>query len=103
MSATRDDYGLLSSFVQEKKLRVKNNKKVVRGVFIIDCFNCLLLQAHVSYNDEVGSDSSDDHDAYLERMKAEGEEVDSEDGKNECNIFGVFYFLLSDSNILYIV
>ena len=34
----------------------------------------------MSYNDEVSSASSDEHDAYLERMKAEGENVDSEDG-----------------------
>ena len=33
----------------------------------------------MSYNDEAG-DSSDEHDAYLERVKAEGEEVDTEDG-----------------------
>ena len=31
----RDDYGLLSSFVHEKKLRVKNNKKVHSHVFSI--------------------------------------------------------------------
>ena len=29
----------------------------------------------------MSGDSSDEHDAYLERMKAEGEEMDSEDGK----------------------
>ena len=46
-------------------MRVKNKGKVpqqkVRG-----------------YDDDLSSES--DHDAYLERMKAEGEERDSEDG-----------------------
>ena len=34
----------------------------------------------VGYNEEESSDS--EHDAYLERMKAEGGNYDSEDGKN---------------------
>lgn len=36
-------------------------------------------QQKVAYDDDLSSES--DHDAYLERMKAEGEERDSEDGK----------------------
>ena len=62
--ACREDYTRLFEFVSEKKLRVKNKGKVP--------------QQKVTYNDELSSES--DHDAYLERMKAEGEERDSEDG-----------------------
>ena len=38
-------------------------------------------KVHVSYNDELSGNSSDEHDPYLARMKAEGEEASSEDGK----------------------
>ena len=62
--ACREDYTRLFEFVSEKKLRVKNKGKVP--------------QQKVTYNDELSSES--DHDAYLEMMKAEGEERDSEDG-----------------------
>ena len=61
----REDYTRLFEFVNEKNLRVKNKGKVP--------------QQKVSYDDDLSSES--DHDAYLERMKAEGEERDSEDGK----------------------
>ena len=61
---TREDYTRLFEFVNEKNLRVKNKGKVP--------------QQKVSYDEEISSES--DHDAYLERMKAEGEERDSEDG-----------------------
>ena len=37
------------------------------------------LPQQVSYDDG-GSDSESDHDVYLERVKAEGQERDSEDG-----------------------
>ena len=60
----REDYTRLFEFVSEKNLRVKNKGKVP--------------QQKANYNDELSSES--DHDAYLERMKAEGEEKDSEDG-----------------------
>ena len=60
----REDYTRLFEFVSEKNLRVTNKGKVP--------------QQKVSYNDDMSSES--DHDAYLERMKAEGEERDSEDG-----------------------
>lgn len=59
----REDYDRLSQFVSDKKLRVKNKVK---------------MAGHVSYKDDGSSGS--DHDAYLERMKAEGEDRDSEDG-----------------------
>ena len=62
---TREDYTRLFEFVNEKNLRVKNKGKVP--------------QQKVSYDEEISSES--DHDAYLERMKAEGEERDSEDGQ----------------------
>lgn len=62
----REDYDRLSQFVSEKKIRVKNKVKMIE-------------HGH-NYNDDVSSDS--DHDAYLERMKAEGEDRDSEDGTN---------------------
>lgn len=60
----REDYTRLFEFVSEKNLRVKNKGKVP--------------QQKVKYDDDMSSES--DHDAYLERMKAEGEERDSEDG-----------------------
>ena len=49
----------------EKKIRVKNKVKVV--------------DQPRNYKDD--DSSSSDHDAYLERMKAEGEDRDSEDGR----------------------
>lgn len=61
----REDYDRLSQFVSDKKLRVKNKGKAPERV--------------LSYNDDGSSES--DHDAYLARMKAEGEDRDSEDGK----------------------
>jgi len=61
----REDYGRLYEFVCDKHLRIKDKGgKVVHTV---------------SYNDEGSSDS--EHDAYRERMIAEGEERDSEDGE----------------------
>lgn len=60
----REDYDKLSQFVSEKKLRVKNKVKMVDRTR--------------SYKDDGSSGS--DHDAYLERMIAEGEDRDSEDG-----------------------
>lgn len=60
----REDYDKLSQFVSEKKLRVKSMVKV--------------SEHPRSYKDDGSSDS--DHDAYLERMIAEGEDKDSEDG-----------------------
>lgn len=49
-----------------------------------DSISCSPLQVHtVSYNDEGSSDS--EHDAYRERMIAEGEERDSEDGEAIVN------------------
>ena len=62
----REDYTRLFEFVNEKNLRVKNKGKVP--------------QQKVSYDNDLSSES--DHDAYLERMKAEGEERDSEDGES---------------------
>ena len=50
--------------MSEKKLRVKSKGKAPERI--------------PSYNDDASSDS--DHDAYLARMKAEGEDKDSEDG-----------------------
>ena len=40
---------------------------------------CVLQEKTVRYDEGGSSDS--EHDAYLERMKAEGEERDSEDGR----------------------
>ena len=66
LSPSREDYTRLFEFVNEKNLRVKNKGKVP--------------QQKVSYDEDPSSES--DHDAYLERMKAEGEERDSEDGES---------------------
>ena len=60
----REDYDRLSQFVSEKNLRVRNKGKVPDHA--------------LTFRDDASSDS--DHDAYLERMKAEGEDKDSEDG-----------------------
>lgn len=65
MCTCRDDYDRLSQFVSEKRLRVKNKGKFNERVR--------------SYHDDGSSES--DHDAYLARMKAEGEDRDSEDGE----------------------
>ena len=69
--ACREDYTRLFEFVSEKNLRVKNTGKAP-------------VQT-VSYNDDASSESG--HDAYLERMKAEGEERDSDDGVCACVYF----------------
>ena len=60
----REDYDKLSQFVSDKKLRVKNKVKVA--------------DRPLGYQEDGSSDS--DHDAYLQRVKAEGEDRDSEDG-----------------------
>lgn len=60
-SIMKDDYGRLFDFITAKNIKVKN-----KGV------------KQVSYDDG-GSDSGSDHDVYLERVKAEGQERDSED------------------------
>ena len=67
-AAHREDYDRLSRFVSDKKLRVKNTGKISDRV--------------LSYKDNASSDS--DHDPYLERMKAEGEDRDTEDGRGMC-------------------
>ncbi len=41
--------------------------------------------ARVAYNDELSSDS--EHDAYLERMKQQGEDRDSESGETTICLF----------------
>ena len=64
LKSFREDYDKLSQFVSDKKLRVKTKVKVP--------------DRSLSYNEDGSSDS--DHDAYLQRVKAEGEDRDSEDG-----------------------
>ena len=46
-------------------------------------------------DDMLGSDDEDKHDAYLERMKREGEEVDSDDDDSDSSegIYFMEYFL----------
>ena len=75
----REDYDRLSQFVSEKKLRVKSKVKT----------------GNVRYKDDGSSGS--EHDAYLERMKAEGEDRDSEDGntyQGSSQRVGGFWILL---------
>lgn len=62
-SLMKQDYGRLYNFVTEKKLRVRNKSK----------------QQEKTVRYDEGGSSDSEHDAYLERMKAEGEERDSED------------------------
>lgn len=42
-------------------------------------FSWTFVQSKVSYNDQLSGESSDEHDAYLVRMKAEGEQASSEE------------------------
>uniref|UniRef100_A0A1X7TIA7 FACT complex subunit SSRP1 n=2 Tax=Amphimedon queenslandica TaxID=400682 RepID=A0A1X7TIA7_AMPQE len=63
-SLMRDDYTRLHEFVTEKRLKIKDKGS---------------SKVHVSYNDELSGNSSDEHDPYLARMKAEGEQASSED------------------------
>jgi len=53
-----------------------SNKVSLCNVLIVSC-HC---SQPVNYDDG-GSDSESVHDVYLERMKAEGQERDSEDGE----------------------
>ncbi|XP_067931729.1 FACT complex subunit SSRP1-like isoform X2 [Watersipora subatra] len=66
-SIEKDEYSKLFEFVKNKNLRVKNigNKSTVNLM-----------------DDMLGSDDEDKHDAYLERMKREGEEVDSDENSD---------------------
>lgn len=67
----KDEYGKLYDFVTSKKLRVKNiNGKGDKA----------------PYRDDMsGSDDEDDHDAYLERMKAEGKDRQSGDEDDDSD------------------
>ena len=48
---------------------------------MISSRDTVVFMQQVSYNDGAASDSESGHDVYLERVKAEGQERDSEDGK----------------------
>lgn len=67
----KDEYGKLYDFVSSKKLRVKNiNGKGDKA----------------PYRDDMsGSDEEDNHDAYLERMKAEGKDRQSGDEDDDSD------------------
>lgn len=67
----KDEYGKLYDFVSSKKLRVKNiNGKGDKA----------------PYRDDMsGSDDEDNHDAYLERMKAEGKDRQSGDEDDDSD------------------
>ncbi|KAI8783219.1 FACT complex subunit SSRP1 [Biomphalaria glabrata] len=68
----KDEYGKLYDFVKEKKLRVKNIGD--KG------------SKTVSYNEMSDSDAEGgDHDAYLERMKAEGKDRDDDDSDDSSD------------------
>ncbi|ESP04179.1 hypothetical protein LOTGIDRAFT_207546 [Lottia gigantea] len=67
----KDEYGKLFDFVTGKKLRVKNIDKKKSTVSNVD----------LSGSDEEGGD----HDAYLERMKAEGKQRDDGDEDDETD------------------
>ncbi|ELT88434.1 hypothetical protein CAPTEDRAFT_172235 [Capitella teleta] len=62
-SMEKDEYGKLYDFVTNKKLRVKN----IGGKL-----------DKVKYNEDMSGSDEDDHDAYMERMKAEGKEKDED-------------------------
>lgn len=63
-SIEKDEYSKLFDFVKKKNLRMKNIG---------------LKGATTNYEDMMDSDNEDTHDAYLERMKAEGKDRDSDD------------------------
>ncbi|CAH1802193.1 unnamed protein product [Owenia fusiformis] len=69
----KDEYGKLYDFVTAKKLRVKNIDKQ--------------SQQSGTYDDILGSDSDNEgnHDAYMERMKAEAKERDQDDDDDESS------------------
>lgn len=49
-------------------------------------------------DDMLGSDDEDKHDAYLERMKREGQEVDSDDDDDEDSSEGIYSWSLYQSS-----
>ena len=64
----------------------------------------IIFPQQVSYDDG-GSDSGSDHDVYLERVKAEGQERDSEDGTLTaraicCSQSHVFVIIVEDSDFV---
>lgn len=63
-SIEKDEYSKLFEFVKKKNLRMKNIG---------------LKGAPTNYEEMMDSDNEDTHDAYLERMKAEGKDRDSDD------------------------
>uniref|UniRef100_A0A673Z359 FACT complex subunit SSRP1 n=1 Tax=Salmo trutta TaxID=8032 RepID=A0A673Z359_SALTR len=82
-SIEREEYGKLFDFVNAKKLHIKN-----RGF-------------KEAKNNEYSDSDDDQHDAYLERMKAEGKIREEGDGSNDSDEETVFLPSLSiryDSN-----
>ncbi len=61
---SRDEYGKLYDYVTAKKLRVKNIGHKKGGAF--------------SYEEDLGDSDDDTHDAYLQRVKREAAEKDSD-------------------------
>ena len=74
ISPHRDEYGKLYDYVSQKKLRVKNVGE--KGM-------------KTSYADDMeGSDTEGKHDAYLERMKAEGKDRHEDDLDDDTDSSG---------------
>uniref|UniRef100_A0A4W5MFA4 FACT complex subunit SSRP1 n=1 Tax=Hucho hucho TaxID=62062 RepID=A0A4W5MFA4_9TELE len=71
-SIEREEYGKLFDFVNAKKLNIKN-----RGF--------KEQQGMKSKNNEYSDSDEDQHDAYLERMKAEGKIREEGDGSNDSD------------------
>uniref|UniRef100_A0A8K9WVY2 FACT complex subunit SSRP1 n=1 Tax=Oncorhynchus mykiss TaxID=8022 RepID=A0A8K9WVY2_ONCMY len=69
-SIEREEYGKLFDFVNAKKLNIKN-----RG----------FKEGMKSKNNEYSDSDEDQHDAYLERMKAEGKIREEGDGSNDSD------------------
>ena len=70
----RDEYGKLYDHVSSKKLRVKNIGEKGMGKSYVD--------------DMEGSDNEGQHDAYLERMKAEGKDRHEDDLDDDTDSSG---------------
>ncbi|XP_074643188.1 FACT complex subunit SSRP1-like [Tubulanus polymorphus] len=76
VSIEKDEYGKLFDFVSNKKLRVKNIGGKLPG-----------SKQQVNYEEMESSGDENDHDAYLERMKAEGKERDDSDDDSSDDTF----------------
>ncbi|KAJ8317329.1 hypothetical protein KUTeg_005233 [Tegillarca granosa] len=82
----KDEYGKLYDFVSNKKLRVKNIGKNLRKCFLV--LYAVADNKSRDYDEMLSSEGEDNHDAYLERMKAEGKDRESGDEDDDSDSSG---------------